>query len=66
MATYVDIDSPGTPISMDGFTLTTGKIPRMKKRAEYDENEMRKIMVLQERFGNTSLRSINAAKTHIV
>ena len=62
MATYVDIDSPGTPISMDGFTLTTGKIPRMKKRAEYDENEMRKIMVLQERFGNTSLRSINAAK----
>ena len=62
MPTYVDIDSPGTPISMDGFTLTTGKIPRMKKRAEYDENEMRKIMVLQERFGNTSLRSINAAK----
>ena len=62
MATYVDIDSPGTPISMDGFTLTTGKIPRMKKRAEYDENEMRKIMVLQERFGNTSMRSINAAK----
>lgn len=62
MATYVDIDSPGTPISMDGFALTTGKIPRMKKRAEYDENEMRKIMVLQERFGNTNLRAINAAK----
>lgn len=62
MATYVDIDSPGTPISMDGFQLSTGKIPRMKKRAEYDENEMRKIMVLQERFGNTNLRSINAAK----
>ena len=62
MATYVDIDSPGTPISMDGFQLSTGKIPRMKKRAEYDETEMRKIMVLQERFGNTNLRSINAAK----
>ena len=31
MATYVDIDSPGTPITSESPKLSTGEIPRMKK-----------------------------------
>lgn len=61
MATYVDIDSPGKPIGTQGFKLTTGEIPRMKTRMEYDEKQMRQIMVLQERFGGQSDRALNAA-----
>src|SRR5574344_1350858 len=46
MATYVDLSSPGTPISFEGEELSTGKIPRMKKYAAFDENEYRKQLIL--------------------
>lgn len=45
MATWVDIDSDGTPITVDGKTLQTGKIPRNKKYAAFDENEYRQMMI---------------------
>ena len=61
MATYVDNDSAGKNRGTQGFQLTTGKIPRMKTRREYDENQMREIMVLQQRFGGNNVQALNAA-----
>lgn len=45
MATWVDIDSPGTPISEEGASLQTGKIPRNKKYAAFSENDYRQMMI---------------------
>ena len=61
MATYVDKDSQGKNRGTKGFQLTTGKIPRMKTRREYDEDQMREIMVLQQRFGGNNVQALNAA-----
>ena len=36
MATWVDLDSPGTPVSIEGASLQTGKVPRQKKYAAFD------------------------------
>mgnify|MGYP000946288232 CR=1 FL=1 len=46
MATYVDIDSPGTPINYESAVLSTGKIPRQKKRADFDEVQYRQKLEL--------------------
>jgi Phage major capsid protein E len=61
MATYVDVDSDGKNRGTQGFQLTTGKIPRMKVRREYDETQMREIMVLQQRFGGNGVQALGAA-----
>lgn len=45
MATWVDLDSPGTPISVEGELLQTGKVPRAKKYAAFDENDYRQLMI---------------------
>lgn len=45
MATVVDIDSDGTPITAEGEVLQTGKIPRMKKWAAFDEEDFRKLAI---------------------
>lgn len=45
MATWVDLDSDGTPITEDGISLQTGKIPRMKKRADFDEQQYRQALI---------------------
>jgi hypothetical protein len=45
MATYVDIDSPGTPISYEGVKLSTGEIPRMKKLAQFNEKDYRQRLI---------------------
>lgn len=45
MATVVDIDSPGTPISEGEVSLQTGKIPWSKKKAQFDANDYRQMMV---------------------
>lgn len=46
MATYVDIDSPGTPISFEGVKLSTGEIPRMKKLAQFNEKDYRQRLIM--------------------
>ena len=46
MATYVDIDSSGTPITTEGVELQTGNIPRMKKYAAFDEKDYRKELLI--------------------
>lgn len=47
MATVVDIDSDGTPITSVGEVLQTGKIPRMKKWAAFDEEDFRALAIKQ-------------------
>ncbi|KUK75795.1 MAG: Uncharacterized protein XD92_1517, partial [Proteiniphilum acetatigenes] len=46
MATYVDLDSPGTPISFEGVPLSTGNIPRMKKLAQFNEKDYRQRLIM--------------------
>jgi len=53
MATWVDLDSPGTPVSVEGESLQTGKVPRMKKYAAFDENDYRQLMI--KRIANSSV-----------
>ncbi|MEG0560161.1 MAG: major capsid protein [Muribaculaceae bacterium] len=62
MASYVDLDSDPVPFAAKGFSLSTGKIPRMKARLELDEDDIRKQLIIQQRFGNSSDRAMNAAK----
>lgn len=53
MATWVDLDSPGTPVSIEGASLQTGKVPRQKKYAAFDENDFRQLAI--KRVSNSSL-----------
>ena len=53
MATWVDLDSPGTPVSIEGASLQTGKVPRQKKYATFDENDYRQLAI--KRVSNSSL-----------
>lgn len=46
MATYVDIDSPGTPITSESPKLSTGEIPRMKKLAQFNEKDYRQRLIM--------------------
>lgn len=62
MATYVDKDSEGKTRGTQGLELSTGKIPTMATRMEYDEEQMRNIMLLQQRFGAQSDAAMTAAK----
>ena len=43
MATWTDVDSPGTPVSLDSHILQTGKIPRQMKYAAFSETDYRKM-----------------------
>lgn len=43
MATWTDVDSPGTPVSLDSHILQTGKIPRQGKYAAFSETDYRKM-----------------------
>lgn len=43
MATWTDVDSPGTPVSLDSHILQTGKIPRQHKYASFSETDYRKM-----------------------
>lgn len=61
MATYVDLDSLPIPLATEGFTLETGKIPRMKLMEVFNEDKIRKQLILEQRFGNGSDRAKQAA-----
>lgn len=54
MASYVDPDSPATPNATKGATLNRGRIPRMKKVEYYNEDKIRKMVILEERRGANS------------
>lgn len=56
MASYVDIDSPAIPDATEGVTLATGRIPRMKKVEYFNEDKWRKLLILEDRFGQDSDR----------
>jgi len=51
MASYVDVDSPATPNAPKGATIARGRIPRMKKVEYYNEDKIRKMLILEERKG---------------
>ena len=61
MATYVSNNSKAMPFATKGFEVKTGKIPRMKTLRTIDEETMREMMVLQQRFGVASDRAGQAA-----
>lgn len=65
MATYVDLDSPAKPVSREPVQLTTGKIPRMKMVEYFNENKLRKQYILEQRFGATSSRVVDAALNNL-
>jgi hypothetical protein len=54
MASYVDLDSPATPNAKKGATIHRGRIPRMKKAEYYNEDKIRKMLILEERKGTAS------------
>lgn len=65
MAQYVDLDSPAIPLGGEGFQLGTGKIPRMKLVEYFNEDKVRKQMILEQRFGAGADRVVNSAKNHL-
>lgn len=65
MATYVDLDSPAKPVSREPVRLTTGKIPRMKMVEYFNEDKLRKQYILEQRFGATSSRVVDAALNNL-
>lgn len=54
MASYVDLDSPATPNARKGAKVNSGRIPRMKKAEYYNEDKIRKMLILEERKGANS------------
>lgn len=54
MASYVDLDSPATPNAKKGAKVNSGRIPRMKKAEYYNEDKIRKMLILEERKGANS------------
>lgn len=61
MASYVDIDSPATPNAKKGARVLRGRIPRMKKVEYYNEDKIRKMLILEERRGANSAEVRGAA-----
>lgn len=51
MASYVDLDSPATPNAKKGAKVNRGFVPRMKKVEYYNEDKIRKMLILEERKG---------------
>ena len=54
MASYVDPDSPATPNATKGASVARGRVPRMKKVEYYNEDKIRKMLILEQRFGANS------------
>lgn len=66
MATIVDLDSQGSLISKEPISLQTGKIPRAKKRAEFNEADLRKALIANSlsSFGRSDAEAIQARQMH--
>lgn len=61
MAQYTDLDSPAIPTGTEGFSLATGKVPRMKMVEYWNEDKYRKMLITEQRFGAGSDRVVDAA-----
>ncbi|MCQ2141688.1 MAG: major capsid protein [Bacteroidales bacterium] len=61
MAQYTDPDSPPIPTGTEGFSLSTGKVPRMKMVEYWNEDKYRKMLIAEQRFGSGSDRVVDAA-----
>lgn len=48
MANYYDLDSPAVPSSAGDVTVATGSIPRMKNVEYFNEDKVRKQMILEK------------------
>lgn len=48
MAQYYDLDSPAIPRGTEGVTLATGKIPRMKDVEYFNEDKVRKQLLIDK------------------
>ena len=62
MANYYDLDSKPIPRGAEGATLLTGKIPRMKDVIYFNEDKVRKQLVTERLFGETSDEAVKSAK----
>lgn len=56
VAQYYDLDSPALPDGTPGFKTYTGKIPRMKKVEYFNEDKLRKMMLIENRKDITADR----------
>lgn len=65
MAQYVDVDSPAIPYGAEGFSIGTGKIPRMKGVEYFNEDKLRKQLILEERFGASGDRVQESAVNNL-
>lgn len=63
MAQYYDLDSPAIPRGTEGFTLATGKIPRMKDVEYFNEDKVRKQLIADRLY--TADRALAAAKDNL-
>lgn len=61
MAQYVDVDAPAVPLGTEGISVSTGSIPRMKLVEYFNEDKIRKMMIMEQRFGADSDRVRNSA-----
>lgn len=48
MASYYDVDSPAKPKAEQEITLSTGRIPRMKEVMFFNEDKVRKQLILEK------------------
>jgi hypothetical protein len=65
MATYTDLDSPAIPLSTEGFSLETGKIPRMKMTEVFNEDKLRKQLIFNKLYGSSSDEAIAKAVNNL-
>lgn len=62
MANYYDLDSKPIPRGVEGASLLTGKIPRMKDVIYFNEDKVRKQLITERMFGETSDEAVRSAK----
>ena len=62
MANYYDLDSKPIPRGAEGVSLLTGKIPRMKDVIYFNEDKVRKQLITEKLFGETSDEAVRSAK----
>lgn len=65
MANYYDLDSPPIPRGTEGFSLITGKIPRMKDVEYLNEDKVRKQLLVERLNGPDSDAAWTAAKNRL-
>ena len=65
MANYYDLDSKPIPRGAEGVSLLTGKIPRMKDVIYFNEDKVRKQLITERLFGESSDEAVRSAKSKL-